>query len=219
MYDETFAVPHAFGPIVLAKIMAEVLAESGLAQFRTAETEKYPHVTYFFNGGFETPYRGEERVLVASPQVATYDMMPEMSAQGVTEVLCKAIEAREHEFVLCNYANGDMVGHTGILAAAVKAVETVDSCLAEVVKSAERAGATLLVTADHGNCEVMVDPATGEPHTAHTSNPVPFVAAHGGGIGRLRDGGALCDVAPTLLGLLGLEPAHEMTGIDLRRSA
>jgi len=219
MYDETFDVPHAFGPIVLAKIMAEVLADRGRTQFRTAETEKYPHVTYFFNGGFEAPYPGEERVLVPSPQVATYDLMPEMSAPGVTEVLCKAIEARNHDFILCNYANGDMVGHTGVLTAAVKAVETVDRCLADVVTASERADATLLVTADHGNCEVMVDPSTGEPHTAHTSNPVPFVAAHGEDVMGLRDGGALCDVAPTILDLLGLEPSREMTGADLRRSA
>jgi 2,3-bisphosphoglycerate-independent phosphoglycerate mutase len=219
MYDETFSLPHAFGPCVFAKIMAEVLSDAGLSQFRAAETEKYPHVTYFFNGGFEVPYVGEDRVLVPSPQVATYDLMPEMSAEGVTDVLCKAIEAKEHPFVLCNFANGDMVGHTGVLPAAVQAVETVDRCLARVLEAASRVGATLLVTADHGNCEVMVNSVTGEPHTAHTSNLVPLVAAHSGTIGHLREGGALCDVAPTILGLLGLEPPPEMTGRDLRAPA
>src|SRR5213078_3769341 len=152
-YDETLPFPMAFGPIVLSHIVAEVLASHQKTMFRTAETEKYAHVTYFFNGGFETPYPGEERLLVPSQRVATYDLMPEMSAPGVTDVLCQAIAAGHHDFILCNYANGDMVGHSGVLGAAVKAVETVDACLERVVRSAERRGATLLVTADHGNCE------------------------------------------------------------------
>ncbi len=215
-YDETFPFPSAFPPIVLSRIVAEVLSGRGMTMFRTAETEKYAHVTYFFNGGFETPYPGEERLLVASPKVATYDLMPEMSAAGVTDVLCKAIETSAHDFILCNYANGDMVGHSGVLSAAVKAVETVDACLARVLQSAERRGARVLVTADHGNCELMIDPATDGPHTAHTTNPVPLVIVGDDGGRPLRHGGALCDVGPTVLGMLGIEPPPEMTGRDLR---
>ncbi len=205
--------------MVLSRIMAEVLAERGMTQFRTAETEKYAHVTYFFNGGYEPPYKGEERLLVPSQKVATYDLMPEMSAPGVTDVLCKAIADRQHDFILCNYANGDMVGHSGVLSAAVKAVETVDTCLARVLPTADTAGATVLVTADHGNCELMIDPATGGPHTAHTTNPVPFVIVggkDGAGTKHLRGGGSLRDVGPTILNLLGIEPPQEMTGKDLR---
>src|SRR5437773_9831932 len=186
--------------------------------FRTAETEKYAHVTYFFNGGYEPPYKGEERLLVPSQKVATYDLMPEMSAPGVTDVLCKAIAGKQHDFSLCNYANGDMVGHSGVLAAAVRAVETVDTCLARVLASADKASATLLVTADHGNCELMIDPLTGGPHTAHTTNPVPLVLVGEGDEARgpLRDGGSLRDVGPTILNLLGVEVPNEMTGKDLR---
>ena len=215
-YDETFPFPSAFAPVVLSRIVADVLSARGMTMFRTAETEKYAHVTYFFNGGFETPYPGEERLLVPSPQVATYDLCPEMSAAGVTDVLCQAIEAREHDFILCNYANGDMVGHSGVLSAAVKAVETVDRCLDRVLESAERGGARLVVTADHGNCELMIDPTTDGPHTAHTTNPVPLVMVGDGVRGPLRHGGALCDVGPTVLGMLGVEPPPEMTGRDLR---
>src|SRR6184192_3285437 len=215
-YDETFPFPMAFGPIVLSEIVAQVLTEHGKTMFRTAETEKYAHVTYFFNGGVETPYPGEERLLVPSQKVATYDLMPEMSAPGVTDVLCNAIEAGHHDFILCNYANGDMVGHSGVPSAAVKAVETVDQCLARVLRSAEQAGVTLLITADHGNCELMIDPATDGPHTAHTTNPVPFLIVGDDHTGPLRHGGALCDVGPTVLRMLGLEPPPDMTGRDLR---
>src|SRR5213595_2849844 len=191
-YDETFPFPIAFGPMVLSQIVAQVLSDQGKTMFRTAETEKYAHVTYFFNGGFEVPYPGEERLLVPSQQVATYDLMPEMSAPGVTDVLCQAITAGHHDFILCNYANGDMVGHSGVLGAAIKAVETVDDCLALVLATAERADATVLVTADHGNCELMIDPATGGPHTAHTTNPVPIViVGDGAGTRHLRAGGSL----------------------------
>jgi len=217
-YDATFPFPVAFGPVVLSRIVAEILAERGKTMFRTAETEKYAHVTYFFNGGVEPPYPGEERLLVPSQKVATYDLMPEMSAPGVTDVLCRAIVAKQHDFVLCNYANGDMVGHSGVLAAAVKAVETVDTCLAQVLATADKAGATVLVTADHGNCELMIDPMTGGPHTAHTTNPVPFVIAGDDVRGPLRTGGSLRDVGPTILHLLGIEPPPEMTGRDLRRT-
>ncbi|MFL5579722.1 MAG: 2,3-bisphosphoglycerate-independent phosphoglycerate mutase, partial [Gemmatimonadaceae bacterium] len=217
-YDQTFTVPVAFEPFSMAKIVAEVLSESGKTMFRTAETEKYAHVTYFFNGGNEVPYPGEERELVASQKVATYDLAPEMSAPGITEVLCRAIEGRQHDFILCNYANGDMVGHTGSIPATLKAVETVDRCMADVLKAAERAGARLLVTADHGNCEQMLDPETGGPHTAHTTNPVPLVVVDPDGDRALRGGGALCDVGPTILSMLGVEQPQEMTGVDLRRN-
>jgi 2,3-bisphosphoglycerate-independent phosphoglycerate mutase len=210
-YDRTFPFAPAFPPFSLAQILAEVLSDRGRTQFRTAETEKYPHVTYFFNGGHEPPYKGEERVLVPSPKVATYDLAPEMSAEGITDTLCGALERREHDFLLCNFANADMVGHTGVLPAVITAVETVDHCLGRIVTACERSGTRLLITADHGNCEVMLDPETGGPHTAHTSNPVPFVAIHSG-LRRLRSGGALCDVAPTILSLLGLEQPAEMTG-------
>ncbi len=214
-YDRTFAVPQAFPPFSMARIVAEVLADQGRTQLRTAETEKYPHVTYFFNGGYEPPYAGEERSLVASQKVATYDLAPEMSAAGITEVLTAAIAKKSHDFLLCNFANADMVGHTGVLPAVITAVETVDQCLGKILPVAEAANATVLITADHGNCEMMIDPATGGAHTAHTTNPVPLVAVRGGSA-RLRDGGALCDVGPTVLRLLGIEPPPEMTGRDLR---
>ena len=216
MYDQTFDVPVAFPPQSMARILAELVSDVGMTTFRTAETEKYAHVTYFFNGGVEPPYRGEERVLVPSQKVATYDLAPEMSAAGVTDVLCGAIEARAHDFVLCNYANGDMVGHTGSIPATIAAVETVDRSLERVLRSADRAGARLLVTADHGNCETMIDPATGGPHTAHTTNPVPFIVVDPDGDRPLRAGGALCDVGPTVLRMLGLEQPTEMTGVDLQ---
>ena len=218
-YDQTLAVPVAFPPQSMARIVAETLADHGRTTLRTAETEKYAHVTYFFNGGIEVPYAGEERILVPSQKVATYDLMPEMSAPGITDVLCHAIETRSHDFMLCNYANGDMVGHTGSIPATLQAVETVDRCLTRVVAAAERAGARLLITADHGNCEQMIDPATGGPHTAHTTNPVPFLIVDpDGGDEELRTGGALCDVGPTILRMLGIERPDEMTGTDLRLS-
>jgi 2,3-bisphosphoglycerate-independent phosphoglycerate mutase len=216
VYDANFGIPAAFPPQSMARIMAEVLADRGMRTFRTAETEKYPHVTYFFNGGLETPYPGEERLLVASQKVATYDLMPEMSAAGVTDVLTAAMQRKEHEFILCNFANGDMVGHSGSLPATIRAVETVDECLARVVKAAADAGATLMITADHGNCEYMIDEATGGPHTAHTTNPVPLIVLDPRGDRPLRSGGALCDVAPTILRMLRVEQPSEMTGNDLR---
>jgi len=214
-YDQTFPIPQAFPPFTLAHILAEVLADNGRTQLRTAETEKYPHVTYFFNGGFEPPYKGEERLLVPSQRVATYDLAPEMSAPGITDALCNALTKKQHDFLLCNFANADMVGHTGVMPAVIKAVETVDSCLDRILQTAAKTGARILVTADHGNCEMMIDPATGGPHTAHTTNPVPFVAVTGGDA-PLRSGGSLRDIAPTVLGLLGVEPPDDMTGRDLR---
>ena len=219
-YDRTLPHPVAFEPQSMAKIVAETLSDAGKTMFRTAETEKYAHVTYFFNGGNETPYPGEERILVPSQKhVATYDLAPEMSAAGVTDTLCKALEDRAHDFILCNYANGDMVGHSGNMAATIKAVETVDECLARVVKSAGKAGARLLITADHGNCEMMIDPETGGPHTAHTTSPVPFILIDPDGEPPLRDRGALCDIGPMVVRMLGLDQPAEMTGTDLRLPA
>lgn len=215
-YDETFSFPVAFPPFSMARIVAEVVSETGMTMFRTAETEKYPHVTYFFNGGIEAPFAGEERNLVPSPKVPTYDLQPEMSARGVTDVLCEAMASGRYDFTLCNYANADMVGHTGSIPAVIAALECVDECLGRVVRAAEQAGARLLVTADHGNCEVMIDPATGGPHTAHTTNPVPFVILDPEGDRPLRGGGALCDVGPTVLSMLGIEQPTEMTGRSLR---
>ncbi|HUF34893.1 MAG TPA: 2,3-bisphosphoglycerate-independent phosphoglycerate mutase [Gemmatimonadales bacterium] len=214
-YDQTFPLPPAFPPFSLARILAETLAQHGRTQFRTAETEKYPHVTYFFNGGHEPPYPGEERCLIPSQRVATYDLAPEMSAAGVTDALCRTIESGEHDFLLCNFANADMVGHTGVLPAVIRAVETVDHCLGRVLASADAARCRVLITADHGNCEMMIDPVTGGVHTAHTTNPVPLVAV-GADASALRAGGSLRDVAPTVLQLLGMEQPAEMTGRDLR---
>jgi len=218
VYDQTFEVPVAFPPQSMARIVGEVVSGAGLTMLRTAETEKYAHVTYFFNGGHETPFKGEDRRLVPSQKVATYDLAPEMSAPGITDVLCSAITAKEHDFILCNYANADMVGHTGNVPAVIKAVETVDQCLARVLAAADQAGARLLITADHGNSEMMIDPATGGPHTAHTTNPVPFLVVGSDEDHTLREGGALRDVGPTILRMLGLERPAEMDGRDLRLS-
>jgi len=215
-YDADFPFPAAFAPQSMANLVGEVISNAGLTQLRTAETEKYPHVTYFFNGGGATPFRGEQRAMVPSPKVATYDLQPEMSAAGVCDVLCEALATRSHDFMLCNFANGDMVGHTGSLPAAIQAVETVDACLARALAAAEIGGARLIITADHGNCDVMIDPDSGGPHTAHTTNPVPLVIRDPDGEYLLRDDGALCDVGPTALRMLGLELPAEMTGRDLR---
>jgi 2,3-bisphosphoglycerate-independent phosphoglycerate mutase len=218
-YDQTFdrlGVRAAFPPQSMARIVAEVLSDAGRTMLKTAETEKYPHVTYFYNGGEEPPYAGEERILVPSQKVATYDLAPEMSAHGVTDVLVRSLETRAHQFMLCNLANGDMVGHSGSLPATVRACEVVDECLARVIAAAEKGGARLLITADHGNCEMMIDPETGGPHTAHTTNPVPLVVLDPDGDAPLRGGGALCDVGPTILRMMGLAQPAEMTGRDLR---
>ena len=208
-----------FRPLQLTNVMGEVLARLGLKQLRIAETEKYAHVTFFFNGGDERQLPGEERILVPSPKVATYDMKPEMSAYEVTDRLVAAIESGKFDFILVNYANTDMVGHTGDLEAAIRSVEAVDTCLGRVADAVTRMGGALLITADHGNAEMMVDPKTGQPHTAHTTNPVPVMLVNGGGSGRnaplsLHDG-KLADVAPTLLELMGIEQPPEMTGRTL----
>jgi len=215
-YDETFTFPIAFPPYALDCSVSQTISQAGMRQFHTAETEKYPHVTFFFNGGIEQPYPAEERLLVPSPKVATYDLKPEMSAVEVTDGLCRAIESETYEFVLCNYANGDMVGHTGVLDAAIRAMECVDQCLTRVLASAEQAGARVILTADHGNCETMIDPVTGGPHTSHTTNPVPFTIVDPDGDRPIRAGGALCDVGPTVLAMLGLPQPTDMTGRDMR---
>ncbi len=200
-----------FPPEPLTHVLGQVLAEAGLKQLRIAETEKYAHVTFFLNGGEETLFQGEERILVPSPKVATYDLQPEMSAPEVTDKLVAAIEGGAFDFIVVNYANTDMVGHSGNLAAAIKAVETVDACLGRLQAAVRRAGGTMLITADHGNAECMRDPETGEPHTAHTLNPVPVLLVNGPPGARLTDG-RLADVAPTLLALMGMERPAEMTG-------
>jgi 2,3-bisphosphoglycerate-independent phosphoglycerate mutase len=211
--DEFSRLPVAFGPQTIANGFGEYLASLGLTQLRIAETEKYAHVTYFFNGGTEDVYPGEDRILVPSPRVATYDLQPEMSAPEVTDKLVAAIGSGKYDAIICNYANGDMVGHTGVLEAAVKAVETLDAAIGRVVEATRKAGGEVLITADHGNAEMMHDPATGQPHTAHTLNVVPFVYV--GRPARLLAGGELKDVAPTMLALMGLPQPAEMTGHPL----
>ncbi len=208
-----------FPPEDLADTFGEIVSRAGLKQLRIAETEKFAHVTYFFNGGRETEFPGESRVLVPSPKVATYDVKPEMSAPEVTDRLIEAIGKGSFDVIVVNYANADMVGHTGDFAAAVKAVETVDHCLGRLAEAVTRAGGCLLVTADHGNVEMMRDTATGQPHTAHTTNPVPLLLINPpAGIAGLRDG-KLADIAPTLLALLGLPQPKAMTGQALLRAA
>jgi 2,3-bisphosphoglycerate-independent phosphoglycerate mutase len=199
----------------LSDTFGEVIAKAGLRQLRIAETEKYAHVTFFFNGGRETVFPGEERILVPSPKIATYDLKPEMSAYEVSDKVVAAIRERRFDVVILNYANADMVGHTGSLAAAQKAVEAVDGCIGRLAQAVEEEGGTLVITADHGNAEMMRDPKSGEPHTAHTLSPVPFVIVNPPfAIARLEDG-RLADVAPTLLDLLGLEKPAAMTGRSL----
>ncbi|MCJ2135822.1 2,3-bisphosphoglycerate-independent phosphoglycerate mutase [Methylobacterium sp. J-026] len=206
-----------FGPLDLPNGLGETVARAGRTQLRMAETEKYPHVTYFMNGGLEAPFPGQDAVLVPSPKVATYDLQPEMSAAELTDRAVAAIGSGAYDLIILNFANPDMVGHTGSLAAAVKAVETVDACLGRVVEAVTAQGGALLVTADHGNCETMRDPETGEPHTAHTLNPVPVTLVGVDGV-VLADG-RLADVAPTLLALMGLDQPAEMTGTSLIRRA
>jgi 2,3-bisphosphoglycerate-independent phosphoglycerate mutase len=216
-YDAKVSVPLAFPPQSLAMILGEVLSKRGISQLRTAETEKYAHVTYFFNGGAEPPFPGEERRLVPSNKaVATYDLAPEMSAVPVTDGVVDALKPGGPTFILVNYANPDMVGHTGRLEPAVSALETVDACVGRIVEAAAAVGATVFITADHGNCEMMIDPVTGQPHTAHTTDPVPFIAVGRAVAGRkLRAGGRLADVAPTLLEHMGIPQPPEMDGKSL----
>jgi 2,3-bisphosphoglycerate-independent phosphoglycerate mutase len=217
VYDKTYPLPVAFPPELPRNILADVFAVAGVDNYRMAETEKYAHVTYFFNGGAEREFPHEKRLLVPSPKVATYDLAPEMSAFMITDKLLRAIEGREADVFIVNFANPDMVGHTGKLDKAIEACQYVDTCLGWITKAMRKARGTMLITADHGNAELMIDPKTGAPHTAHTTNPVPFHLIDEDSIGvKLREGGALEDVAPTMLGLLGIDKPVEMTGRDLR---
>lgn len=215
-YDVALDAPVAYRPQSMKNILSEVLANHGKKQLRVAETEKYAHLTFFFNGQVEAPYPGEERILIPSPKVKTYDLQPEMSAEEITQAVLKAVASDEYDVIMINFANPDMVGHTGVLPAAVQAVKKVDGCLGRIAQAVLAKKGALLVTADHGNCECMVDPETGAPHTAHTTALVPFIlAAPGLEKAVLRQGGALEDIAPTLLELLGVEKPEEMTGSSL----
>ncbi|MCU7960712.1 MAG: 2,3-bisphosphoglycerate-independent phosphoglycerate mutase [gamma proteobacterium symbiont of Bathyaustriella thionipta] len=212
-YNSEFDIPVAFPPERLKNVFGEYIANLGLHQLRLAETEKYAHVTFFFNGGREQPFDGEERILVQSPDVATYDLQPEMSAQEVTVKLVEAIESGSYDAIIVNYANSDMVGHTGKLDAAIKAIETLDKSLGRVLTAIRRAGGEMLITADHGNSELMLDSETGQPHTAHTTNPVPLIYV--GRKATLADSAALCDIIPTLLQIMDLPLPGEMSGHQL----
>ena len=226
-YDKNFTLPVVSPPESLTNILANVMANLNMRNLRVAETEKYAHVTYFFNGGVEQPFPGEDRVLVQSPKVATYDLKPEMSAQGIADAVVKAIKDNTFDVIVVNFANADMVGHSGKIPPTITAVETVDACLGQINTALRQHSGAMIITADHGNAEQMIDPATGGPHTAHTTNPVPFivVAEHSvtsanfkGDLRRftLRPDGALQDIAPTMLGILGIAQPKEMTGHDLR---
>jgi len=221
-YDQNFPVKVAFPPESLNNFIGQIVSENGLKQYRTAETEKYPHVTYFFNGGVEIPLPGEERHLIPSPRVATYDLAPEMSAEELTISCSKAIKSGNYAFVVINFANPDMVGHTGNMDATIKAIEKVDKCVGQIVNATGEMGGSILITADHGNAEVMKG-AEGEPWTAHTTNKVPLILIEGekrkipnmGNEINLRDNAGLADIAPTLLQLLNLPIPREMTGKSL----
>jgi 2,3-bisphosphoglycerate-independent phosphoglycerate mutase len=217
-YDRTFSWMHyLLGQQKFEHILAQVFAELNYKNLRVAETEKYAHITYFFNGGVEKPFAGEERILVPSPKVATYDLKPEMSAAGVADAVTNAIRKGDFDAIIMNFANADMVGHSGNLEAAIKAVEAVDVCLGKIRQAMHDAGDTAwIVTADHGNAETMIDPVTGGPHTYHTTNPVPLVLVSNDGPKSLQSGGALQDISPTILGILGVKEPIEMTGRDLR---
>ncbi len=213
-YNKEWDIPVAFPAERLENVFGEYISKLGLRQLRLAETEKYAHVTFFFNGGQEQPFEGEDHILVPSPNVATYDLKPEMSAPEVTDHLVQAIEEGKYDAIIVNYANGDMVGHTGKFEASVQAVETLDECLGRVTRAIHKVGGAMLITADHGNCEKMLDEETGQPYTAHTTNPVPLIYV-GDRAARFSEGGSLCDVAPTLLKIMGLPQPAEMTGHSL----
>ena len=216
-YEKTWPwLRYLLAPEKLEHILANVFAEVQFRNLRVAETEKYAHVTYFFNGGVEKPFPGEERILVPSPKVATYDLKPEMSAAGVADAVVQAINKGDFDAIIMNFANADMVGHSGKLEAAIKACETVDECLGTIFQALRPRGGAWIITADHGNAETMIDPITGGPHTYHTTNPVPFILITEDGRAQLRPGGSLRDIAPTLLGVLGVPAPPEMTGRDLR---
>jgi 2,3-bisphosphoglycerate-independent phosphoglycerate mutase len=216
-YDERFELPVISPPQSLQHLLGNMLADAGMRNLRTAETEKYPHVTFFFNGGTEKPFAGEDRILTPSPKVATYDLKPEMSSVAVGDTIVKAIEDTTFDVVISNFANPDMVGHTGVLSAAISAVEAVDVQLTRIYKAVRDRNAIWIVTADHGNCETMVDPVTGAPHTAHTTNPVPLIyVSEESKHFRLRNDASLRDISPTILRLAGLPLPKDMTGADIR---
>jgi 2,3-bisphosphoglycerate-independent phosphoglycerate mutase len=216
-YDKNFSLPVVIPPESMSNILANVMGGLNMRNLRVAETEKYAHVTYFFNGGIEKPFPGEDRALVQSPKVATYDLKPEMSASGIADTVVKATEEGTFDVVIVNFANADMVGHSGKLEPTVRAVEVVDACLGRIETAVRAKGGAMLITADHGNAELMVDPVTGGPHTAHTTNPVPFiVVSENAKQFSLRPGGSLRDISPTVLGMLGVDEPMEMTGNDLR---
>ena len=215
-YDVTIPNKQVdFDKVKLTNTFGEYLAKNGLKQARIAETEKYAHVTFFFNGGVEAPNEGEDRILVNSPKVATYDLKPEMSAYEVCDKLCEAIRSGKYDVIIENFANCDMVGHTGVLEAAVKAVEAVDECVGKAVEAVKEVDGQMFICADHGNAEQLIDPKTGETFTAHTTNPVPFILVNYDENYKLRDGGALCDICPTLIEMMGMEQPSEMTGKSL----
>jgi 2,3-bisphosphoglycerate-independent phosphoglycerate mutase len=217
-YDKNFNLPVVIPPESMANILANVMGGLKMRNLRVAETEKYAHVTYFFNGGVEQPFPGEERVMVQSPKVATYDLKPEMSAAGIAEAVVKATNDGTFDVIIVNFANADMVGHSGKIEPTIRAVETVDACLGEIEKAVRAKGGAMLITADHGNAEMMIDPATGGPHTAHTTNPVPFILmAENAKQYSLKPNGSLRDISPTMLGMLGIAEPTEMTGADLRK--
>ena len=216
-YDKNFDLPVVIPPETMANILANVMGGLNMRNLRVAETEKYAHVTYFFNGGVEQPFPGEDRVMIQSPKVATYDLKPEMSAAGVAEAVVRATNEGTFDVIIANFANADMVGHSGKLEPTIKAVETVDACLGEIEKAVRAKGGAMLITADHGNAEMMIDPASGGPHTAHTTNPVPFIVlAEDAKQYTLKPNGSLRDISPTILGMLGITEPKEMTGSDLR---
>ena len=216
-YDKNFSLPVVIPPESMANILANVMGGMNMRNLRIAETEKYAHVTYFFNGGVEQPFPGEDRVMIQSPKVATYDLKPEMSAAGVADAVVKATEDGTFDVVIVNFANADLVGHSGKIEPTIKAVETVDACLSRIETAIRAKGGAMLITADHGNAEMMIDPATGGPHTAHTTNPVPFiVVAENAKQFTLKPNGSLRDISPTVLGMLGVDEPKEMTGADLR---
>jgi 2,3-bisphosphoglycerate-independent phosphoglycerate mutase len=215
-YEDSFDLPVAFPPESRTNILVDVAAAAGKTTLRIAETEKYAHVTYFFNGGDEAVHDGETRILVPSPRVATYDLQPEMSAYEVCDRLTTEIESDRHDYIICNFANPDMVGHTGIVEAAIKACETVDECIGRIMKVVDLERTGVIVTADHGNAEEMIDYINGGPHTAHTTNPVPCILVDPDYRGALVEDGALKDIAPTICNYLGIERPEEMNGLDLR---
>jgi len=216
-YDKNFSLPVVIPAESMANILANVMGGLNMRNLRVAETEKYAHVTYFFNGGVEQPFPGEDRVLVQSPKVATYDLKPEMSASGIADAVVKATEDGTFDVVIVNFANADMVGHSGKIEPTIKAVETVDSCLERIEKAIRAKGGAMLITADHGNAELMIDPVSGGPHTAHTTNPVPFIiVSENAKQFTLKPNGSLRDISPTVLGMLGVDEPKEMTGADLR---